>query len=304
MLPLVLAVAGAVVRVAVDAPATCTDHDAFARAVMRHSAEIAVGDEGAGSIELRVREGEDVEGTVRVAAPGRASWERTIRGRSCEEVTDALALVVAMSFDETPRPAPPPPPAPIRTPEPESPDRIERSTPSPSSWRGAVGASAGPLLLGAASLSLSYGGFAELELDRAGFAPSLRLGVTHAESSVDVNGRGAALVWTTAHVGACPLRGDLSAAVQLRACAGLELGVLSASPRGLSSANDATRVWASAAATGRVRFVPGQLLFVEGDLGLTIPIVRDELAADPSLTLYRAPVVAPLVALSAGIRFP
>ena len=306
MLPLVLAVAGAVVKVAVDASPSCVDQEAFTRALARHSDAIAVGDGDSGTIELRMREGDEVEGVVRVTALGRAPWQRVIRGRSCDEVTDALALVVAMSFDE--EPPPPPrmlPPPPVTSPN-DVPDRVVAPAPAaPSRWHGAIGAGMGPLLLGEAALSLSYGGFGELELDRNGLvSPSFRLGITHAESSVDVGGRGAALVWTTGKADVCPLRREFTEGFGFRSCVALDLGVLSATPRGLGNPHEENRPWASTSITGRFRLVPERLFFVEGELGVTIPIVRDELAADPSLTLYRAPPVAPLAAVYAGIRIP
>ena len=104
---------------------------------------------------------------------------------------------------------------------------------------------------------------------------------------------------------ACPLRLPLGTeVVSFLPCAGLDLGVLSASARGVTRKADKAPVWAAGSLAGRLEVAPLENLFVEAQLGLGIPFIRDEVAVDPSISLYRAPSVFGLGEIGVGARFP
>ncbi len=302
------------VRIRVVAAEDCASDVTFWAAVTRHTSRLQE-DQGGALVELAIgRQDEDhVVGVLEVAPPGEMPWQRRLTGGSCAEVTDGLALVTALAFDPNATVEPVVAPA---APEPAvprvivSPERAPREAPiagvpaREARWRGAVLASIGPLALGTSSAVVGYGIAGDLERDRSGLAPSFRLALTHAEGSVGSFGPGADLAWTTGRASVCPLRADLASTVSLRPCAGLDLGVLVSTPVNLDRGASVTRAWVNPLLSGRIRWLVFPVLFVEGEAGIATPLVRDELAADPSITLYRAPGVIPLASLSVGVRFP
>ncbi len=304
-------------RVRVAAPDDCASRETFWSAVTRHTSRVSLALAADGAlVELAIRREDEahVVGVLDVTPQGEAPWQRRLVGGSCAEVTDGLALVTALAFDPNAvaipaaaPPAPEPAVAPMVLTAGDAAAREAPVAPVPgpeARWRGAVLASIGPLALGTSGPVVGYAISGELERDRAGLAPSLRLSLTHAEGSTALFGAGAELAWTTGRASVCPLRADLARSVSLRPCAGLEVGVLVASPVGLVSGSAATRAWVTPALLGRLRWLVVSSLFVEGEVGLATPLVRDEIAADPSLTLYRAPALVPLASLSLGVRFP
>jgi len=296
-------------RVRVVADGDCASRETFWSAVSRHSSRVSqmLGADGA-LVELAIRRSDEehVVGVLDVTLPGEVPWQRRLVGGSCAEVTDGLALVTALAFDPN-AVVEPASPAPTVLPIAEPAAREVPIAPAAgpeARWRGAVLASIGPLVLGTSGPVVGYGISGDLERDRAGLAPSLRLSLTHAEGSIDFFGAGAGLAWTTGRASICPLRADLASSLSLRPCAGLEVGVLVASPVGLVSARSATRAWVAPSLLGRLRWQVVASIFVEGEVGLAAPLVRDQIAADPGITLYRAPALVPLASLSAGVRFP
>lgn len=204
-------------------------------------------------------------------------------------------------------PTPTPTPTPTAPPPAAAPPPAETPSPPPSPtarWRLAVGGAVGPLGLAASTATLGYAGFAELGRESGTVAPSLRLGVRYAEDSATIGAVGVALSWTVAHSSVCPLRASLGGGVTLRPCAGIDVGVVGATPRGLVTATGTSRAWVAPLVAGRVSWSVLQLVFLEGELGLSVPLTRDEFAADPSVSLYRAPALVPMASLGAGVRFP
>lgn len=325
-------------RVRVDAPADCVTEPSFWSALARRTDRLRAAeasDAEAATIDVTIRRaGPRVRGELRVARAGERPSTRSLGGVSCGEVTDGLSLVAALAFDpaakldpgaEAPAgadeaPPPPPPPAPSGAPESPSaepaaaaaPRRIDRApaaetrpeaTQGPR-WRFAAGGTAGALAVAAPGATLAYGGFVEVEVDRAGFAPALRLGIAHAEGTADADTAHADLAWTFARVAACPFRLDASNAISVRPCVTLDAGALRAEPRGAKSLQPRGRPWVAPGAAARIAWAPVRAAFVEGQLGVAAPLVRDELVIDPSLTLYRAPAVAASAEIGAGVRFP
>jgi hypothetical protein len=297
-------------RVQVDAPPDCATASSFWGAIGRHTTQLVPGgDAGDATIDLTVRRGaEQVVGELRVTRGDEAPWQRSLKGATCDEVLDGLGLVTALAFDPSatvspPRAAPTPPAPPAEQVAPEARDRPPASPSTRSAWVAAVGASGSAAGLGASEPSLVYGGFVELERDRAGVAPAFRLGVTHAESVVNVGAAGAALAWTFVDASVCPVRADLAPSLSFRPCLAVESGLVSASPRGLERGRDLQRAWFAAVLAARLRWSVGRVFFLGGELTMMLPILRDELAAAPSTTLYLVPPVVPGGGISLGLRF-
>jgi hypothetical protein len=79
--------------------------------------------------------------------------------------------------------------------------------------------------------------------------------------------------------------------LDLRPCAAVEVGRLSADGADLPDAQRSARPWVSLAPLARARLRPGLgALFFELEAALPLNLVRDRFLVDPpSATLYRAP---------------
>jgi hypothetical protein len=270
-------------RVRVEAPTDCASPSSFWSAVERHTDRLRPGtDDRAATIDVTVRRSNGgVVGDLRVARAGEAPWQRRLSGATCTEVMDGLGLVAALAFDPaakadaTPRapapiattePAPasaasaPPvsksPSAPPETRAPATPrEEPARTIESTGGWRGGLGGLVGPLALGAGA-TLGYGAFVDVEHDRAGLAPSLRLGVVHVEGYAGESAARAALAWTVGRASVCPLRAQLGTSLHLRPCVGLDAGVVLASARGVDRPRDTSRPWVAPVLAGRVMWSP------------------------------------------------
>jgi hypothetical protein len=323
-------------RVHVDAPTGCASDASFWRATSRKTARLRAADASAAeaSLEVSIRPDErGVSGELRIVRGGATSAMRRVRGPSCDEVTQALSLVAALAFDPAARPDAPgeptdanaasstsSPPTSSTPPVPEaspvlpvtpatpSEDRpsalAPRANGSPARWRCGGGAHAGAIGLASPGAVLAYGAFLDLESDRAGFSPSVRAGAVRAGGAASSGGVDAELTWTLARASLCPVRIDLASGLALRPCAGVDAGWMNAHALQLARAQDRSRPWVAPTATARFAWAPHRVVFVELEAGVAIPLVRDEVAVDPSVTLYRAPSVAPLAQIAAGMRFP
>jgi hypothetical protein len=318
------------VDVTVDAEPECATESGFWRALQRRTDRLARGSGDAkASIALVIERSEGgARGALRVVRAGNAEGKRIMTGASCEDVVAGLSLVAALAFDpaarmtlddaaaETPSAptnalaSPTPAAAPAREPAPASAAPPTREEPRagaprpPSQLRFGVGVGAGALAMGAPAVTVGYGGFAELGVDRAGLAPLVRVGILRADATSDLPVAGADLGWTLARASFCPLRVDLVASVGVRPCAAVDAGALTASARGVERARDRTRPWVAPAAALSVVWSVTRAAFVELQGRLAVPLVRDEVVVDPSVTLYRAPPVSPSGEIAAGWRFP
>lgn len=313
------------VSVRVEAPASCTTTAAFWAALARRTDRLrqARGGEGEASIEITMRadaETGGATGELRIVRAGSASEQRRLGAASCDELTQGMSLVAALAFDPAARleaavddaPAAPdrtPATAPVAVPSPAPGAPRETPTNPPRdgspALRLGIGGSAGVAGMSADGATPVLGGFVDLQHQR-GLLTTARLGITRQDASVTREAVGAELAWTLGRASVCPLRVPLNAraSVSLMPCAGIEVGVLSAAARGVSRADDRSRLWFAASAMGRFEVQPVRSFFVEAQVGAGFPLIRDEIAVDPSLTLYRAPAVIAFGEIGAGVRFP
>jgi hypothetical protein len=108
------------VRVEFDAPAGCSDGDAFFTGVIARASHVHRARPGEAAVRLVVRltrAGARVHGELRVSVAGGESETRRVDGASCAEVVQVLSLTAALAIDPT---------AELRAPA-----APERSTPAP-----------------------------------------------------------------------------------------------------------------------------------------------------------------------------
>src|SRR4051812_34012662 len=100
------------VPIAIEATAACTDGAAFFARIARKGAAITRGT-SADAIAVRVAiDGGNgrYRGSVSLTRRGSAEAERRVEGASCDEVAEALALMIAIALDARAEEAAPPPP--------------------------------------------------------------------------------------------------------------------------------------------------------------------------------------------------
>jgi hypothetical protein len=160
--------------------ASCPDEKQFAAAVSRMTRADAAPTEGSLTVVVRAEPGH-VDGTVTMtAAGGGVMMERKLHGKDCKDVSEGLALIVALTIDPLADPSVPalPLPTATTTPPPPPPER-KRAPPiapkSPSCCHVALltGARVGWGLTPVDGASLLVGLEAGLQRDR--WTPSVRI---------------------------------------------------------------------------------------------------------------------------------
>ena len=252
--------AAAKLRLMVHAAAACTSHDDLVARITARSPRIEVVDDAALTAEVAVyapRAGSVVADLV-LASPGVEPTPRKVVARSCAEVADGVALIIAVTLDpnlrrgpgaaggEPPRPAlpsagpvaAPAPPAAAVTPSeaaggpaPAATVVVRPPAPpfprSPPTRRLGVTLAAQAILGAAPAILPGLALYGTAALDRPGpWAPAVSVGVMHLwRSDLTEPGGAASFTLDAASVDACPLRLRWSN-LEARPCASALLGRL------------------------------------------------------------------------------
>jgi hypothetical protein len=290
-----------------EAPSSCPTREIFyddLRARTSHFSMVQ-GEGASRRFEISVRdEGQEFVGTITVAAGSGASERRELRARSCEEVLETFALIVAVAIDpnaklSTPRPPmrPPPPsephPAPASvavaavSPPTRQPVRREASASPPPergaerlAWTGLLGvgvAARGGIAPNAATTG-ELSGELDHELAPAfGIAGRLELIRSASISAADAVGRRIDFTLTSGRFEACAFGAHLGRALVIETGVGLELGALSiTSASSVTGARSQTRPWVAPAFAGVLRWAFVGPWAAELHAGALIPLVRDQ----------------------------
>jgi hypothetical protein len=246
------------------------------------------------------RAGERFAGRSRVALPDGVRV-RSLDGATCEEVADALALIVALNLDpdagsddsapdQQPNEPNPTPPAP----EPAPPSTAHV-------WSAVLGAGLTLRSGVVPNAEPGFYAFAEADSEGEGVAPSLRLAVAR----VTGEKRGAAgtgdFAWTAVSLEGCPLGTPARGAWRLRPCAAFEVGGLHAEGRGLTLPKSPTRLWLAPALVARGTWQPTPLLRLEATLGASFPLSRPSFVFDSGERLFDVPAAGFRGAVALGV---
>ena len=260
---------------------------------------------------------------------------RELRGDTCRNVADGIALVLTLGLDPNATTAPVTPPplaraadsrAPYAT-EPADPRALPRAPASPGPASPAHAASLwssrsrpGWRLFVAAGVDASGGIAARIPLspalivetnlprerprDGLDFTLGLRFSGTTASSGTQgVSSESASFRWTAARLDVCPVE-IVVGPVDAWACARGEGGALYAAGSGIQAPQTRLRPWFAAGAVARVGIVIVGPVFLEVETALTIPLFRDHFFFDnPEDTVYDVPIVAGAAGGALGIRF-
>lgn len=261
-------------------------------------------------------EGERFVGALTVHSNQSSSEQREVSAKSCEEVLETLALIVAVAIDpnaslsrrpprrEPPNASSPPPTAPPPTPTKASRPVAPRAPVEPGrapAWHQwlALGIEA----RGAFSSDAATAGSVAFELERrmpGGWGWSMRLAALRSlESRIsDPFGREATFQWSAGRIDAGPLLLAANEVVSVQPGLGLDLGAIEA-----EAERSATRLWVSALAFLRTRWNAFSPFSLEGTVGAFTPLTRDEFVLfDPNAVVYQERALLGFVALSLSAR--
>jgi hypothetical protein len=279
------------VHLAYQAPAACADRAVLEEAVAaRAPAVLFTAPAGsARTFAVVITETEaGYQGSLAVDGVG-GTGSRELAAARCDDLVEALALVIALAIDPAAlsAPAPAPPPSRAEAPPPAA----------PSPWGGAVvvGAGASGGVIPSPSPALS----AEVRLLRRGLGHAA-LALVAGSSDRSTDGGNATFRWLSGRGSLCwqMLQGPIDA----DACAHLEVGGITAEGSGVARAYQATRTWLAPGPHVAARW-SGRLLLVEAQAGVSVPILRDRYHFEPGMTVHRTWVATPWVLVGTGVHF-
>jgi hypothetical protein len=285
--------------------------------------------------DVEVDAGHPASGRLTVGDFRHREGARRVQAETCDEVADALALVVALAIDPRAPLAPPMPlstshegssPAadagvapPVASPIPRQTvplDRppitqsaVEDARPrSPPDRRSQKALSAGldaaldlgvsPVPLFGPSLNVGW-----QSTNLALFSPSLRLAFDRAVSgTISVPNGTAAFTWTVGRLDACPVARVLHR-LRLTACLRIEAGTLEVAGGDIIAPQTKLRLWLATGALARGEWTFLEPLFVNIEAGGNIRATNDRFLFLPDTTVYRVPLVGVSAAGGLGAHF-
>lgn len=313
-------------RVAYAAPSACPTRAAFVAEILARTslARLARGHEPAQSVTVSIeRRRESWIGTLSLQAPGGETARRRVGAPSCTEVASALALVAALAIDPEASTEPLPlakPPAPAKPqpkpkpkPKSKSKPKPRREPPAavaapprparrlgPARWRFGAGAATG--LVGAVAPGVApelRGLVAVVRTPRGAWAPAFSISAAVAERTTPTEQTSTKFTWIAARLDACPVLWRALPDLDVRPCAGLDVGALraeSVGAAGLQSTGPQTRLWLSGDGFFSVGWRVSSFLELRGAAGALVPVRRDTFilteAAGRVVTVHQAPPVS------------
>jgi hypothetical protein len=265
--------------------------------------------------------------TIGARRSGQPEATRVMPAATCDELTQAAALFVAILVDpEAGRPAapgpvtdaapaaapaPPPPVAPQRS-EPRAPEAATGAPPTGDTSDAAGGFRAGAGLdaesTDAVAPKAAFGGGLRLHLestDVSALSPWVSLGAQWLVSPEVAAGEGSvSFEVMTGRVTGCPVRARFAGTrLWMAPCGSFELGRLSATSDGVPRSGTATALWAALGLLSRIQVDAGPL-FVGAEGGAVFPLVSDSFYFTPDrVTAFEVPGAALRATLGAGLSF-
>jgi hypothetical protein len=287
-------------RLQLEAEAGCATRAGLAARVTLRSRRIAFVDAAPDAPDVRVVIGpgeQQVVARLTLAWPDGRSYERQLTASSCEEATDAIALLIVLALDPSARSGGvgEPPPA------------ADGGSATHASMFSLVEVSLG--VGGGIAAGIAPGvmpGFgAQLRLAFAGRAlwlPALQLGFVHASrSGLREPGGIADFTLDAALLDVCAV-GVALGPLAARGCIAAALGSLSTVGSSTYSPGSSARMWTSLGVSLLTALALGDRLAIELRTGVTAPLTRDRFAFAPSI-FHRVSVVTLDLQLGLALHF-
>ena len=323
-----------------ETTAACPTESAFIAWVRSHTKRwTRVPDEtpGVRTIRVNVSAGNaEATGLLTVTSVDGAVTERKIEGPTCAEVSEAVAVMVAVAIDpradtagDKSEDAPTtelghagepragagtagPPRTPPRSSPPErtSPRKVARDSHPNDGPRVSFD------LRAETTSAVIRGGLpgigASITVDP--WAPARRSGLHVSEPSLaagirqslpkerSLRGGSAELSWTTGHLRICPLRIVIESLAEVSPCAEANIGVLGASARGFAEARNVSTFWFDIGASVWTTVSLSERIFLSSTASWTMPLFRQPFALASGAPVASVPPLGLLGGLGLGLR--
>jgi hypothetical protein len=275
-------------------PASCPPEAEFVRRLSARLGASRATESVPRALEVRIAQadGPFVGRLSLIEADGR-STAKTLNGRDCNDLVDALALVAALALqgddaalhDERPAPA-----ASVAPPQP--PARRVESDQAPGGSR--FGAAIGGLVAAGPAPAVILGGTAAVDwawVTASPLSPAFGLGaVAGAAPDVTRAGGRASFMWVAARVDACAVRLVVNEALQVRGCFLADIGFVYARGGDTVNPTSRTRGWLSLGASSQFEFPVGARFALQLVASVEAPLRRDRYAFG-SADFFEVPVL-------------
>jgi hypothetical protein len=307
------------VRLDLQADPGCTSRSELVARVAARSARLQFVDDArfaAQAVFTTPRPGDVVAELVLTPDDGTPSVRRVV-GRTCAEAVDAVALILAITFDPTTTRKP------TTNPLTDNQDAVDVETvqPPPATKPAAQAALlsspnstvarrrfgaylAGQTLFGPAPAVMpGIAIYAMVATERDGpWSPGIVLGATHVgRGGLSERGGTAAFTLDAASLDGCLLRGRLYS-LEARACASVLLGRLTASGTDTDAPASAARFFGAVGGTVILTAGLGRIVELSVRLGTGVTLVRDAFAFTPTV-FHRANALTTSASLGIGARW-
>jgi hypothetical protein len=272
----------------------------------RRARPAAAGERGR-QLRVRISRGDGaLVGALEIEGESGGFARRVLHAEGCRDLSEALALVAALSLDphaslekRTAAPTPSAPkPEPVREPSPAP------SVPTSRPLVFGLGAQVGIFTAGeTGAVPIVRATFdAALPTERL-LSPALRLAIARtATAAIDDGAFGGRFTWTVAQLELCPLR--LGRRIGARPCVTSSAGVLDAYGTTAPTTQHRVRPWATTGILARfyAELVPRVVLELGGELAR--PWIREAFFFEPSLHVYEPPAVVGTLETGVSVLFP
>lgn len=328
------------VVIAYDAGGACPSRADFFELVRAYTTKFEVVEAGAADVRrFRVAtstRAPNVTGDLAITTTNGKRSERHVTASTCDEVTRALAIMVAVAIDpaalssepsgaRAPGSAPtsdaPEEPTESLAPVTEvvpiadrpvsAPRTLPPSEPSPRTHvsmdvrtevTSAVIDSALPVL--GASVELAPAVFARGSL-LARMRPSMAIGLRQSlPTEISLRGGSTEFVWTAGNLRLCPLRFDVARrVVDVAVCAETNVGSVTARPQGFGNVRQSSVAWLDVGLSSFLRVSATKRLFFEANVEVVAPWSRRRFELSSGALVSRAPAVGVVGGVGAGLTF-
>jgi hypothetical protein len=320
------------IRLTYEAPQACPDEVSFVERIRARTtrARIARPGEAARVFDVRLDGGPPFSGSMTVTDVDHSEGARHVQADSCDEVADALALVVALAIDPraSAQPATAPPilvPSPSPRPHPVSTGRDKRPwgrAPRASlaerfgerTPKNATAAPSTQSLFAGADLAVTSGVAPDSmvgaspyvgwrAISTTAFAPSIRIALVRATSSTGAAASGSAgFLWTVGRLDACPVAWAVDR-LRATACTRLEAGTLEAAGGNVQAPQTRLRAWFAAGPLARMEWSFLGPVFLDAEATALFRATNDRFYFIPDTTIYQVPIVGMGAAVGVGTHF-
>ena len=291
------------IRVEYRAPASCPDADSFTASMRARTdrPRPAVPGEAARTFVVSITTtGPSFAGRLLIRDPDGAEGSRTVRGETCDEVVEALALFAALAVDPlastSPRPVPPAPrsaPAAESSRVPERPAPPSAPAPRETRWVWSAGADA-EIATGVAPTPLaSIDALLAVTRERRGaWSPAARLALGGTRDSLlGADQTLTSYAWAHATLSVTPTEWALAEVLAFRPWISVEGGVIDAAGRAVHDPQEQVVPWAALELSGEITFRIVRGVFLRAEGGIVTTLHRYRFYLGPDSTLYIEPPV-------------